>query len=239
MKFAVIAAGDGSRLEQEGVAANKPLVTLAGEPMLDRLLRIFTDAGASEVAVIVNERMPEVVEHARKMEEERRPSPCPLRLKVAATPSSMHSFHAISEWLEDGPFCLTTVDTVFRPDEFNSYIRAFRSGSADGLMAVTDYVDDERPLYVGTDGDLNITGFYDNPTGCRYISGGMYCLTPPALDTLRRCVAAGQSRMRNFQRQLVADGLKLKAWPFSKILDVDHAADIAKAEQFLSEIHYE
>ena len=67
----------------------------------------------------------------------------------------------------------------------------------------------------------------------------MYCLTPPALDTLRRCVAAGQSRMRNFQRQLVADGLKLKAWPFSKILDVDHAADIAKAEQFLSEIHYE
>ena len=45
--------------------------------------------------------------------------------------------------------------------------------------------------------------------------------------------------MRNFQRQLVADGLKLKAWPFSKILDVDHAADIAKAEQFLSEIHYE
>lgn len=40
------------------------------------------------------------------------------------------------------------------------------------------------------------------------------------------------SRMRNFQRQLVADGLKLKAYPFKKILDVDHAGDIVKAEAF-------
>ena len=39
--------------------------------------------------------------------------------------------------------------------------------------------------------------------------------------------------MRNFQRQLVKDGLRLKAYPFSKILDVDHASDIEKAETFL------
>ena len=43
----------------------------------------------------------------------------------------------------------------------------------------------------------------------------------------------GMSRMRNFQRQLVADGLHLGAYPFSKILDVDHASDIRKAEAFL------
>jgi hypothetical protein len=41
------------------------------------------------------------------------------------------------------------------------------------------------------------------------------------------------ARMRNFQRQLVADGLQLKAYPFKKIVDVDHAEDIAKAEAFL------
>jgi hypothetical protein len=39
--------------------------------------------------------------------------------------------------------------------------------------------------------------------------------------------------MRNFQRQMVCDGLKLQAYRFSKILDVDHAADIKKAEDFL------
>ena len=39
--------------------------------------------------------------------------------------------------------------------------------------------------------------------------------------------------MRHFQRALVAGGLKLKAYPFSKVLDVDHATDVEKAEQFL------
>ena len=29
------------------------------------------------------------------------------------------------------------------------------------MMAVTDYIDDEKPLYIGTDEDRNITGFYD------------------------------------------------------------------------------
>ena len=42
------------------------------------------------------------------------------------------------------------------------------------------------------------------------------------------------SRMRNYQRQLIAEGLKLKAYPFSKIVDVDHAEDIKKAEDFLN-----
>ena len=69
---------------------------------------------------------------------------------------------------------------------------------------------------------------------CRYISGGIYCLTPAAVKTLHGCMEKGMSRMRNFQRQLVADGLKLKAYPFTKILDVDHASDIVKAENFLT-----
>lgn len=101
-------------------------------------------------------------------------------------------------------------------------------------MVVTDFIDDESPLYIGTDEALNIDGFYDTrEPRFRFISGGIYALAPRALDTLRRCMAEGQSRMRNFQRGLIADGLKLKAYPFSKILDVDHAADIPKAEAFL------
>ena len=47
-------------------------------------------------------------------------------------------------------------------------------------------------------------------------------------------MADGIHRMRNFQRRLVAGGLKLKAYPFSKIIDIDHAEDIAKAEEFIA-----
>ena len=40
--------------------------------------------------------------------------------------------------------------------------------------------------------------------------------------------------MRNYQRHLITEGLTIKAYPFSKIIDVDHADDIRKAEQFIA-----
>ena len=132
---------------------------------------------------------------------------------------------------------VTTVDTVFRDDEFAAYVAALRRAVAegyDGLMGVTSYVDDERPLYVATDEAMAVTAFCDDrPEGCRYVSAGIYGLMPCALDVLERCVARGESRMRNFQRALLAEGLRLRAHAFGKVLDVDHAADIAKAEELL------
>lgn len=233
MKFAIIAAGEGSRLQQEGVALPKPLVNIHGEAMIDRLLRIFRENGAKEIVLIVNTLNPMTEQHILRLKEEGKASD--VKMVVKSTPSSMHSFAELAPYLSDDMFCLTTVDTIFREAEFKSYISNFKQSEYDGCMAVTDYVDDEKPLYVATDSNLNIVGFHDQNEGDKYISGGIYCLRPNALKTLDRCMKEGQSRMRNFQRALVADGLKLKACPFSKILDVDHAEDIAKAEAFLNE----
>lgn len=101
----------------------------------------------------------------------------------------MHSFYELSRYLKDDKFCLTTVDTIFREDEFTRFIEAFKASDKDGMMAVTDYIDDEKPLYISTDEELNITGFHDEATPqCRYISGGIYCLTPKAIRTLEGCM---------------------------------------------------
>lgn len=232
MKFAIISAGEGSRLSQEGVALPKPLVELNGTAMIDRLIRIFVQNGADGVVVIINNELPLTKEHLKELQQKLE---VPLELVIQTTPSSMHSFHALSPYLKDDKFCLTTVDTIFREEEFARFIEYFKQSDADGCMAVTDYIDDEKPLYISTDEELDITGFHDERVeGCQYISGGIYCLTPPALRTLQGCMDKGMARMRNFQRQLVADGLKLKAYPFKKIVDVDHAEDIVKAEAFLN-----
>ena len=47
-------------------------------------------------------------------------------------------------------------------------------------------------------------------------------------------MAKSGSRMRNYQRQLLASGLSLLGHDMGKILDVDHVADVAKAEAFLN-----
>ena len=238
MKFAVIAAGDGSRLASEGVSVPKPLAEVKGEKLIDRLIRIFMDNDAEEVVVICNDKTNRVSQHLLQIEEDGlKGRPVNLQFKVKSTPSSMHSFFELSHLLTDAPFVLTTVDTVFKEAEFADYVSHFKQAveqGADGLMGVTSFVDDEKPLWVGTRDDMTISGFYDqNDAACRYISAGVYGLTPKALETLAHCVEAGESRMRNFQRALLTDGFRLTAYAFSKVFDIDHVSDLEKANQFL------
>lgn len=232
MNYAIIAAGEGSRLVQEGVRLPKPLVKLNGQEMIGRLIDIFIRNRAASVSIIVNEEMTQVQEYVKSFDAN-----IPVNLVIKSTPSSMHSFYELRDFLRGGKFCLTTVDTIFKEEDFVRYIDAFAEAdhTVEGMMAVTGFIDDEKPLYVETDNDMNITGFLDKSDVCKYVSGGIYGLTPKALNTLESCLANGQSRMRNFQRQLVLDGIRLKAYAFPKIVDVDHAEDIRKAEAFLSE----
>ena len=231
MNYAIIAAGEGSRLAQEGVARPKPLVLLNGEPMIGRLIHMFVRRHAESISVIVNEQMTEVQDYLRSLS-----LPVPLHLVVKSTPSSMHSFAELSRVLPEGKFCLTTVDTIFRESDFARYIDAFESDTShDGMRAVTPFVDDEKPLWVTVDDKMDITAFLDaNPDGrAHLVSGGVYAMTHRALPVLHACLEEGVSRMRNFQRKLIAAGLRLQAYSIDKIIDVDHAGDIATAEEFI------
>lgn len=235
MHYAIIAAGEGSRLVQEGVPLPKPLVDLDGRPMIKRLIDIMLQNNAESISVIVNEQMTQVREYLESLKLDTE-----FRLVVKTTPSSMHSFWEVSKaFPKSGKFILTTVDTIFRADDFAAYVDAFENAGpdVDGYMGVTSFIDDEKPLYVDADSKtMRITAFLDKPfEGMKYISGGIYGLTAPALDVLQKCIDNGVSRMRNYQRALVDAGLCLKACPFPKIIDVDHAADIATARQFINQ----
>ena len=236
MKFAIIAAGDGSRLAQEGVTEPKPLVKVRGERLIDRLIRIFMANNATEIVVICNEQISDVASHLKMIQDEGlNGRHVPLRFVIKSTPSSMHSFYELRHFLRDDPFILTTVDTIFDESEFHDYVLSFQDKIAQGtdaLMGVTDYIDDEKPLYVGVDNVMRINGYYDTPQAdSRFISAGIYGLTAPSLDILEACIEKGESRMRNFQRALVAAGLQIEAYPLTKVFDIDHIDDIRKADE--------
>lgn len=235
MKFAVIAAGEGTRLQAEGIALPKPLVRVGSERLIERLLRIFMENDAEEVVVICNGHDAQTLAYL----QERQALGLPLRIVVQSTPSSMHSLWAMRPFLSDAPFCLTTVDTVFGEEAFARYLCRFREVLAlegDGLMGVTDYVDDEKPLYVRFDDAMGVQAFADvaaTPEDTPWVSAGVYGLTPRCWATLQRCVERGEQRMRNFQRALLADGLVLEAFPMGMVMDVDHASDIDRAAQLI------
>lgn len=237
MHYAIIAAGDGSRLVSEGVLQPKPLVLIEGIPMIERLMRIFAKNNAESISVIVNEGMSEVQKFLRSWSTSEKLKDLGIgkfNLVVENTPSSMHSFYCLSKVIKTEYVCLTTVDTIFKEEQFAEFINQFISQkNIDGYFAVTPFVDDEKPLYVETYG-AQIVGFHDNGN-YSYVSGGIYCLnTSKAFPVLHHCIETGVHRMRNFQRAMIEAGMDIKAFVFPKIMDVDHAADIQKAHSFLN-----
>ncbi|MFC5412885.1 NTP transferase domain-containing protein [Larkinella bovis] len=235
MNYAIIAAGEGSRLAQEGFPLPKPMVSLHGERLIDRLIGIFGQNRPASIRIIINEQSAPLDEHLSALRET-----FPIAIVRQSTPSSLHSFHELLKTAPDlESVCLTTTDTVFKEDEFRAFIDEFENQpELDGLMAVTAFVDDESPLFISTDSNRMITAFTDQKTPqTAFVSGGIYCLRRKALEAVAEVIEKGTSRMRNYQRFLLESGLTIKAFPFSKIVDVDHVQDIRTAELFLSEVH--
>ncbi|MCH5229378.1 MAG: NTP transferase domain-containing protein [Muribaculaceae bacterium] len=236
MDFGIIAAGDGNRIKEEGSLLPKPLVKIAGKPMIGRLIDIMQDCGARSISVIVNSDMPEVWEY---LQQQVPLLNCELKLLSKKTPSSMHSFyHLLNIMKPEDRFVITTVDTIFREEDFRKYVERFQNAPADldGVMGVTAFIDDEKPLYVQTEDNGRITAYLDQPVeGIQYVSAGIYGLRLSSIPVLQNCMDNGVNRMRNFQRKLIESGLSLDAFPMGKVLDVDHLSDIEKANLFLQE----
>lgn len=225
MRFGIISAGVGSRLSSDGFGQAKPLVSICGTPMIERLARIFCRCGAERIAVIVNEKSRETVDLLQRLSAE-----MPIDIVVKSTPTPMHSLMELAPYLSCDRFCVTTVDTVFHESRFRAMMDEFASTPYDGLMGVSPFIDDEKPLYVNVDGDMMINGFLDEKAGCRYVSAGIYALKASALEILEDCVDSGQTRMRYFQRRLLESGQRLKAFDMGQVIDVDHVSDIEKAQ---------
>lgn len=238
--FGIIAAGDGNRIKEEGSLLPKPLVNINGAPMIGRLISMMEKCGANSVSIIFNSDMPEVWEYLQNIIPE---SKCELKLLSRKTPSSMHTFYELLNLMKPvNKFVVTTVDTIFREDDFKRYVEFFINSpkEIDGVMGVTSYIDDEKPLYIETDVHNDIISYKDTPTvniqngETQMISAGIYGLTLSAVPILQQCIDSGINRMRNFQRKLVEEGLKLKAFNLGEVLDVDHISDIEKANAFLA-----
>lgn len=234
MMYAIIAAGEGSRLKEEGFTGLKPMVQVNGEMLIDRLIRVFLANRASSISILINEQSQELASYLETIE-----LPVPLRVFVRSTPSSFHSFFELLKQDGSSPeeLCLTTTDSIFDETEFQAYIKDFSENkNNDGLLAVTSFVDDESPLYVETAAGRTIRKISDtNASSAPLVSGGIYCLRKKALLLVPVAMEQGVKRMRNFQKLMIEKGLQLEAFTFGKIIDIDHVDDIAKAETFLQE----
>ncbi|PIX00432.1 MAG: nucleoside-diphosphate-sugar pyrophosphorylase [Ignavibacteria bacterium CG_4_8_14_3_um_filter_37_9] len=229
MNLAIIGAGESSRLKEEGLNVPKHLITVNGEYLIDRIIRIGYENGFQKVYCIINTKEKELQKHL--LEENFK---IPVELIVKDTESSMHSLFELSPFLLNESFCLATTDSVFLEKEFSDFLKISSKEDAVGVLAVTQYIDDEKPLCVGFDEQNMILNFSDDKNGYNWVTGGLYYFSPLIFNEMQTALQNDIIRLRNFLRLLIKQNYKLKAFPFSKIIDVDHVSDIEKAEDFLA-----
>ncbi len=231
MKAAIIAAGQGERLVQGGVLIPKPLIPVGSEPLIARVIRAAAHVKAASIACIVNDMDPAVAGYLRST-----PWPVPLELIVKTTTSSMESLFSLAPLLRDEPFLLFTVDAVFEFKILERFLTRAVGLKGDGALAVTRFVDDEKPLWVKLERGHRIIGLGDEVLPRRYVTAGFYYLKPRIFDLIKAARANRLSSLRQFLGLLLANDYSLYGLSVSKTLDVDYPEDIKKAEQYLEEI---
>ncbi|HVF71257.1 MAG TPA: NTP transferase domain-containing protein [Chthoniobacterales bacterium] len=229
LRAGVLAAGRGERLRGHG-SELKPLIRVAGETLIERVLNSLSEAGATEVVVIINEDSTAVREHVAQ-----RSWPFSLQWVVETTPSSMHSFLRLVETLaadgDAGPFLLSTVDTVAAPNAYADFFARASPDDAVVTLALTSPGADEKPLLVRTAGDASrVVAFGEGEQA----TAGVYLVRPVILSEAEAARRDGLDALRKFLGRLLERGYPLAGIPISKSIDVDRPPDVQIAETFLS-----
>src|SRR6266849_9010869 len=99
----IIAAGQGTRLRADWYRVSKPMVPVAGRPLIDLTLDRFRAVGIRRLTVIINDTSDDcrqwLRDHAGDFD---------LDLIVRTTPSSYASFRIVADRLAGAPAMITT-----------------------------------------------------------------------------------------------------------------------------------
>ncbi|HEV3178033.1 MAG TPA: NDP-sugar synthase [Stellaceae bacterium] len=217
----IIAAGLGSRLRADGIGVSKPMVRVAGRPLIEHTLDRFRAVGIRRLTVIINEESEDcrgwLEVNGRDLD---------LDLIVRTTPSSYASFRLVADRLDRAPAVITAIDTIMPMKDFHTYVMAAVSLPRDAVvLGVTDYVDDENPFWAtvdAADGRVRKLG----GDGGSHVTAGLYGL--PALRPAEP--NASFLRLRDYLTWLVAEGRPVYAVVLPRVFDIDRARDIVAAE---------
>ena len=228
LRAGVLAAGRGERLRNQP-SDLKPLARVGDQTLIEHVLRSMAAAGAGEVVVIINEDSRAVREYVARNDW-----PFPLRWIIETTPTSMHSFLRLVETLaadgSDGPFLLSTVDTVTNPMVYADFMKRARAIDASLALALTSPGDDEKPLLVRMQKDESrIDTFGEGELA----TAGIYAVRPIILQEAASARQDGLEALRSFLQRLLDRGHYLAGIPISRSIDVDRPADLAAAEALL------
>jgi NDP-sugar pyrophosphorylase family protein len=225
----IIAAGLGSRLTSAAKDTPKPLVEVGGKPLVHWVASGLQAAGIREIVLLHNSRGDAV----RPYLKEAFPDLNWVFLK-ADTASSWESFRLVSRTVAGRAqeFLMSTVDALAAPQDWKRFAAEALPPGTDAAMALTEFVDDEKPLWADIDERDRIRALGDDAIIKSRVTAGLYALTRATAEAMPP--AATFSRLRDFWKSLILDGRTVRGVTLADTVDVDRPEDLPAAEKVLS-----
>lgn len=227
MKAGVFAAGMGSRFVEAGWDQPKPLIPVKGVPLVGRLLENFFQAGVEKVEILLNAepRFDPVETYLRN-----HPQASRIGLYRKTTASSYESFSLVAARLGPPPFLLSTVDTVFSPEELKTFLNLKQYPSdCTVVLAVTRNRGDSKPLWVDLSPEGRILALGPSASDRNFVTAGLYLVLRPLPLPGRLPVLA----LRDYLASVAEGPWKVWSANFEEALDIDSPDDVQAAEGLL------
>ncbi len=207
MKVIIPVAGKGTRLLPLTGHVPKPLLEVAGRPVMDYVIDKLDGLDVEELIFITGHLKAQVEEHVR--EHYRLPSRFVEQVVQDGTAGAIN----LAKPYVDGPVLIVFVDTLFDAD-----LTLVNDADADGIMWVKEVEDYQRFGVVVTDGDGNMTRIVEKPSEpiSKLANIGLYYirdwerLFDGITDTLARPRNKGEWYLTDAFQYMIDRGSKIK-----------------------------
>lgn len=181
MKAIIPAAGLGTRLRPLTYTRPKPVLRVAGQPIIRHAIRTLQDAGITEIGVVVSDITREEIQHALRNVQG-------VNLSLINQHEQLGLGHAVliaREWVGDSDFCVYLGDNLF---EFGAlpFVERFRAERPEALIALVEVPDPTSFGVAQLDGE-RIVRLVEKPKDppSNLAVAGLYCFTPEIFTVLQ------------------------------------------------------
>lgn len=247
MKVVIPLAGYGTRLRPHTYTKPKPLINVAGKPVLGHLLDKLSELDITEYIFVVGYLGEQIQEYIEKNYQ--------LPTRYVTQKEMLGQSHAIklaSDYLDDGP-----VFVVFGDHIFETNFDLIRNPISDAVIYVKEVDDPRRYGVVMLDKDQHVIKFVEkeeNPPSNLAIIGLYYINNGRKLvDALERQIREEKKTKNEYYiadalQYLVDDGMKFRVETVPSWLDCGNPEAVLDANRYLlgdggmdnsHEVHYD
>lgn len=177
-RVVLMAGGLGKRLRPLTENVPKPMLTVGGKPLLEQILSVFADQGFWRISISVNYRREMVQDHFGDG------SKFGVEIDYIEEDQAMGTAGALSllKTRPEAPFIVMNGDLLVSL-QFAELLAFHRDLAATGTMVVREY-EHQIPYGVVRSANNLMTEIVEKPIERYFVNGGIYVLSPAALDQL-------------------------------------------------------